>query len=50
MFSFFTKTSANYNNLADWIGATVRGRFNFPLFNRQIQLDINILGIFIFKL
>jgi len=35
---------ANYNDLADWINASARGRFNFPLSNRPIPLDIKIIG------
>jgi pre-mRNA-splicing helicase BRR2 len=43
-FIALSTTVANYNNLADWIGATNRGRFNFPLSNRQISLDMHVSG------
>ena len=43
-FIALSTTVANYNDLADWIGASQRGRYNFPLSNRPIPLDIHITG------
>ena len=33
---------ANYNDLADWIGA--RARYNFPLSNRPMPLETKLVG------